>query len=186
MGKRKIDKNGDEILTSRERAFCHAYMQYHSYSEAYKRVYDASGMQRHVMYRKSYLLSNRQIIKDEIERLKQESIERNRITIDELVVDLANMVRFDPAEMYKEDGSLKSIHDMPKSVRQMISSIDVRTLNANIGNEKIPYGEIKKVNLMNKLDAIEKLMKHLGGYEKDNKQKAAEVTMYQLPSNNRD
>lgn len=57
----------------------------------------------------------------------------------------------------------------------MISSIKVYEDFANIGGEREKIGETKEVRLLNKLDVIEKFMKHFGGYEIDNKQKKSEL-----------
>jgi len=43
-----------------------------------------------------------------------------------------------------------------------------------------------KVRFYNKLDALEKVAKHLGFYEKDNKQQDQEKTVIILPDNGRD
>lgn len=37
-----------------------------------------------------------------------------------------------------------------------------------------------------RVSALDKLMKHLGGYEKDNDQKANNIVMFELPQNGRD
>ncbi len=109
--------------------------------------------------------------------------ERNKITIDELVQTLAEMVRFDIADLYNEDGSLKKLNEMSVSARKCIS--DLQT--AEMIEKGSAIGLIQKVKTYNKQEAIEKLMKHLGGYERDNEQKKQDgSTVIILPSNNRD
>lgn len=163
-------------LTIKQEAFCQAYVKLGDKSAAYREVYNCSRMKPESVNRLAFALFDNINITSRIERLRIDIEERNKITIDELVKDLSNMVRFDPAEMYDENGALKSIHDMPKPVRQMISSMDIDELFDGKGRDSQRIGFTKKVRLINKLDAIEKLMKHLGGYEKDNKQKAPVVT----------
>ena len=60
----------------------------------------------------------------------------------------------------------------------MISSIDTDELFMG----KMIIGQTKKIRLYSKLDGIEKLMKHLGGYEKDNTQRPAATIQVNLGS----
>lgn len=159
-------------LTIKQEAFCQAYVRLGDKSAAYRESYSSGNMKPESINRKAFELFNEVKITARIEVLKKELQERNEVTIDELVKELANMVRFDPAEMYTETGSLKNIHDMPKPVRQMILSLDTEELFDGLGKDREKIGYTKKIRLMPKLDAIEKLMKYLGAYEKDNVQKA--------------
>ena len=150
-------------LTPKQEAFCQAYIQTGNKSEAYRMSYNCSKMKQDTIAERASRLSNEYKISTRIQELQSEVAERNQITVDELIQSLSGMVRFDVAELYNEDGSLKSIHEIPKEARMMISeveSIDLKDL-----------GVVRKVKTIRKLDAIEKLMKHLGGYEKDNNQK---------------
>lgn len=125
-------------------------------------------------------------IRIRINELRNELAERNRVTIDELVTNLAEMIRFDPIDLYDEDGKLKRIQNMPRVARQMITSIDSMEEFVNIGGESIHVGTTKKVKFYNKLDAIEKLMRHLGAYEKDKNPPAQNnIMIVQLPDNGR-
>lgn len=45
--------------------------------------------------------------------------------------------------------------------------------------------DIVETDDKDRVQAIDKLMKHLGGYEVDNKQKVNDVTIFQLPDNKR-
>ena len=88
---------------------------------------------------------------------------------------------FKPKDLFNEDGSLKPINDLPDEVAGCIASLDV------VENH---FGESlqrkTKVKLYSKLEAIEKLAKHLGFYEKDNEQQEAPSTVIILPDNGRD
>ncbi len=118
-------------------------------------------------------------IQNYISELQKDIQERNKITVDECVSILANIARFDIAEIYDEDGQLKPIREVPKNIRQAIGSIETeQTLNGD--------GEVKKVKTLNKEGAIDKLMKYLGGYEEHNRQKEKNnVVIFNLPDNGR-
>lgn len=118
-----------------------------------------------------------------ISQLRLDIQERNKITVDEIVTELANMFRVDPKDIYEEDGTVRNLSDMTRDVRFSIKSIQIT--EQRLGEEGMIIETKRKVELYSKLDAAEKLMKHLGGYEKDNSQKQAQVQIIQVPDNGR-
>lgn len=159
-------------LTIKQEAFAQAYIKLGDKSAAYREAYSTSNMKANTIHRKAQELFNNGLVTARIEFLRSEIEKRNKIEIDELLIALAGMVRFDVAELYNKDGLLKSVHDMSLSARQMITQLDTLEQYNTKGELQ---GFTKKIRTIPKLDAIEKLMKHLGAYEKDNKQKAPVV-----------
>jgi phage terminase small subunit len=154
-------------LTDKQKRFCQEYLIdlnatqaaiRSGYSEKTANVIGAENLS------KPYLQAH-------IAELRAEIQERNNMTIDELVMTLANMSRFDLAECYDKDGKLKSIHDIPKEHRMAIGGIE--TLEQNFEGVKI--GQVQKLKILDRNAAIDKLMRHLGGYETDNKQKTSKI-----------
>lgn len=173
-------------LTEKQERFCQAYIEFGDKSRAYRDAYDADSMNSNsvaVEANKTFKLPN---ITLRIEELQKEIKERNKVKIDDVLGVLADMIKFDIAELYDEKGRLKSIHDIPKQHREMISSIKVYEEFMNVDGQRELIGETKEIKTLNKLDVIEKFMRHLGGYEKDNDQKKqSSVTIFQLPDNGR-
>lgn len=155
-------------LTGKQENFCQAYLKLGDMSAAFRQAYNAGNMKSTSVNRKAFTVFNEPKISARIVQLQEDLAKRNRIDIDELVVCLANMVRFDISEFYDENGCLKNVHDMSLTARQMISHIESQEAYNSKGEF---IGTTKKIRNISKLDAIEKLMKHLGAYEKDNKQK---------------
>jgi hypothetical protein len=75
--------------------------------------------------------------------------------------------------MYGENGELLAPHQMPVNVRAAIAGIDTIELPGGVGN-------VKKVKLVDKSRALDMLMKHTGGYEKDNSQKSAKLVVIDI------
>jgi phage terminase small subunit len=163
-------------LTIKQENFCQAYIRLGDKSAAYREAYNASKMKNESVNSLASRLFENVHITSRVEFLQKEALERNNITVDELIKTMASMVRFDLSEMYDENGKLKHIHDIPKEARQMISQIDVFEEFEMVKGEKVLIGYTKKVRTFNKLDAVEKLMKHLGGYKEDNKQRSQQNT----------
>lgn len=154
-------------LTAKQEAYCQYYVMTGSQSGAYRLAYDADSMNQNSVAREACLLHADPNITQRIKEIKQDIWDRNKITIDELIQSLAGMVRFDIGELYDDDGKLLPLKKMPLSARQMISQLDTDEIIV----EQTVIGNTRKVRTYSKTDAIEKLMKHLGGYERDNSQK---------------
>ena len=167
-------------LTEKQEAFCHFYIELGNKSQAYRQAYDADAMNSNTVHVKACELFKDGNVRVRIEELQEEVRERNKVKIDDVLGYLADMIKFDIAEIYEEDGRMKSIHDIPKPHREMISSIKVYEDFVSINGQKEKVGETKEVKLLNKLDVIEKFMRHLGAYEKDNKQRKISVDLSNL------
>jgi len=159
-------------LTIKQEAFAQAFIRLGDKSAAYREAYSTKKMKSETVNNLAYRLFEKDEIRARIDFLRSEMEKRNKVEIDELLIALAGMVRFDVAELYDENGALKNIHDMSLSARQMITQLDTLEQYNTKGDFQ---GITKKIRLLPKLDAIEKLMKHLGAYEKDNRQKAPVV-----------
>lgn len=162
-------------LTEKQEAFCQFYIEFGNKSQAYRQAYDSDAMNANTVHVKACELFKDGNVTVRIEELQKEIRERNKVKIDDVLGVLADMIKFDIAEIYDENGKLKSIHDIPKAHREMISSVKVYEEFMNIGGQRELIGEVKEVKILNKLDVVEKFMKHLGGYEKDNMQRKIEI-----------
>lgn len=167
----------ETTLTAKQEAYCQAFVEMNDKSAAYREAYDADSMNVNTVNTKAWELHRNGAITDRIAILQDELRQRNKIKIDDVLGILADMVKFDIAEIYDESGRLKSIHDIPKAHREMIGSVKVYEEYMTIAGQKELIGEVKEVKLLNKLDVIEKFMKHLGAYEKDNQQKSGMLSV---------
>lgn len=173
-------------LTEKQERFCQAYIEFGDKSKAYREAYDAEAMNSNSVAVEANKMFKDPNISLRVEELQKEIRERNKVKIDDVLGYLADMIKFDIAEIYNEDGRLKPIHDIPKPHREMIASVKVYEDFMSVDGSKEKIGETKEVKLLNKLDVIEKFMKHFGAYEKDNSQKTSSiVTIFQLPDNGR-
>jgi phage terminase small subunit len=75
---------------------------------------------------------------------------------------------FDPAKLYREDGSLKSILELDEDTRMALTSVEFEQM----GSEDGPV-YVRKIKWASRASARDHLMKHLGMFEADNRQKGA-------------
>lgn len=97
------------------------------------------------------------------------------LTVERTLQEVARLAYFDPRKMFNADGSLKKITEMDDDTAAAVASIEVD----EIGLEGTVIGQTRKIKHWDKNAALEKAMKHLGQYRKDNEQKpqAANVTI---------
>lgn len=165
-----------ERLTIMEENYCQAYILSSNKSEAYRSAYSTSNMKPNTVNRKASLIYSRDHVRARIEQLKAEMEERNKITVDEIIKRLANIVRFDIAEIFDENNNLKPIKEISPDMREAIEELQIMEEFEQIGKKKVFKGYSKKIKAAGKLAAIEKLLRYFGSYEKDNEQSKPTVT----------
>jgi phage terminase small subunit len=102
---------------------------------------------------------------------KKAAVERNKISIDRVIQEAARLALFDPRKMFHADGTPKSIHELDDDTAACVAGLDV----VSIGSGE-SVGTVLKYKLAPKGQAIDTLMKYLGGYEKHNAQRTGSLS----------
>jgi phage terminase small subunit len=102
--------------------------------------------------------------------------ERTGMQLADVVALIAQLATFDIAELYDEDGNLKPLSEIPAHQRLAIESIDSEEVFEGRGLQRTQVATVKKVRLAKRGESLDKLMRHLGGYELDNKQQLEPLT----------
>ncbi|WP_206517943.1 terminase small subunit [Sphingobacterium lactis] len=110
-------------------------------------------------------------IQEAIQKRKQELSDQTGITAERVLKEYAKIAFSDIRELYTPDNNLYDIRQLDDETAGAVMSVEVDVMSV----QGMPVGETKKVKLYNKLTALEALGKHIGLFEKDNKQKQAEV-----------
>lgn len=95
------------------------------------------------------------------------------LTAEEVLEDLAQAKRFDPAKLYAADGSLLPVRDMPEEVRLQLEGVEVDEIAVGKGEDRTVIGQTSKVKFPKKSVVRDQAMKHFGLYKADNEQKPA-------------
>lgn len=74
-------------MTPKQAAFVQAYIETQNASEAYRLAYNSNAA-AHIIHRKAYELLKHPEVKKELETLKAETRERNKVTIDSILIEL--------------------------------------------------------------------------------------------------
>jgi len=167
----------EKKLTIKQEKFCQAYVRTSDKSAAYREAYNAQNMKAETINNKAYHLFTEAHITARVNEIHNETRNRNKITLDEIVDMLAGMARFDVSDIYDDSGFVKPLSAMKKETRQMITRINSTELYSGKGSDKESIGVVKEVVVADKHASLDKLLKIFGGYEKDNEQKKSEQTV---------
>lgn len=172
-------------LTPRQSLFVLEYLKDQNASAAYKRAgYTADGHSADSAAAR--LLTNVEVakaIEDGLTKLRQKVEEETGISLKRVIEEIAKGAFFDPRKMFNEDGSPKQITDLPDAEASALAGFEVLEQFEGSGQDRVFVGYLKKFKLSDRKGYLDMLMKHLGGYEQDNKQQAGSlaVLLAQMP-----
>lgn len=162
MGKRQLDHNG---LTAKQGLFCHEFVKDYNAQAAYIRSghkVAKDGTNRHV-YR---YMKNPALIAY-IKKLHEKQLEKADISAQRITDELAKMAFSNIKNYIQEGNELTDIKELDDDVAAAIESVKITRTMDKFKNETVNVA----FKLHGKKDALELLAKHIGYFEKDNKQK---------------
>lgn len=112
--------------------------------------------------------------------VKAQAEQNTGLSVERTLKELARLSYFDPRRLFDAEGNLKPIHTLDDDTAAGIAGLDVTEEYAGHGEGRTLVGYTKKVKIADKNSAIDKAMKHLGLYEKDNEQQPPAVAIGQL------
>ena len=103
-----------------------------------------------------------------LDKRRTEIAKTNELSTDEIMRDMARALRFDPRKLYRQDGTMKPIHELDDDTALCLTGIEVVTMPGPEGDTPL---FVKKMKWESKATARDQALKVFGMYEKDNKQK---------------
>lgn len=160
-------------LTSRQEAFARAVAEGKSQAEAYRTAYPKSERWKDaaVWSAASRLMVDSKV-SARVAELRAEIAKAAQVEVVQVVKELAAVTFSDVRALFDANGNLLPIHELPDSVAAAVSSVKVVTKRIP-GTDPVEVEHVAEIKLWDKNSAADKLMRHLGGYEKDNKQGGA-------------
>jgi len=151
-------------LTSQQEKFAQLVSEGNSYADSYKGAYNAEKMGINTIYVNSSVLMSDNKISIRVSELRAKIAKRNEVTLDEVLQEMAEWLRFNVKSVFNEDGTMKSLHEMTDQESSSISSYEVVELFRGNGEERIKTGELKKVKLIDKRAVAEMFLKKFGAF----------------------
>lgn len=180
----KPDKRADTApLNPRQRSFIAEYLKDKNATAAYMRAY---GVSKDTAERAGPRLMGHVGVKAEIDRHLSAVVEAAKheagVTLERVIKELARIAFFDPRRLFDEDGRPLPITELDDDTAAAVSGLEVLEEYEGSGQDRVLRGHVKKWKLQTKDGALDKLMKHLGGYAKDNEAKVEVVAKDPEPS----
>jgi phage terminase small subunit len=161
-GKPKNAGTSKESIAMRRKKFIEAYIA--NGGNGTEAVKTAGYTHKTARQQASRLLSDANIKAQLSERAK-ETARKYELTTDLAVRSIYQEITFDPAKLYREDGSLRDITELDEDTRMALTAVEFE----QIGKREPVM--VRKVKWAARHQAREQLMKHLGMFERDNEQK---------------
>lgn len=116
-----------------------------------------------------------------IAALVAEKVERAQaisgLTLDRTLQEVARLAYFDPRTLYRDDGNLKRPDEWDDDTAAAVASVEALEEYEGRGEDRELVGYTKKIKLWDKNAALDKAMRHLGAYEKDNSQRGPDLAL---------
>ncbi|MGC8534913.1 MAG: terminase small subunit [Rhizomicrobium sp.] len=93
------------------------------------------------------------------------------LTADRTLLELARLAYFDPRKLFDDSGNLKAVADLDDDTAAAVAGLDVQDGRGEDG------AQTKKLKLWDKNAALDKAMKYLGLFEKDNAQRGPDLAL---------
>lgn len=145
-------------MTNSQKRFCDEYLIDFNATRAYKAAYKSCRKDETANVNGSKLLRNTKV-QEYIAEKQQEMQERNKITQDTIIRELAKIALFNIKDIYNEDGTLKKVTELDDDTAKAISGVKILQ---KAGAMKII---LSKTN--DKTKALELLGKHLGMFKEN-------------------
>lgn len=159
-------------LTDKQERFCQEYMIDLNATQAAIRA----GYSKKTAHSISSRLLSKVKVQERISELRIEVQKKTDLSLERVLKELAAIAFVDPSEIFENDGTVKPLSNMTEEARRAIAGIKRKVVTGPQMDETTV-----EAKLLDKLGALEKLMRHLGGYEVDNKQKQDKIIIVGEP-----
>lgn len=159
-------------LTPQQERFAQEVASGKSLSEAYRTAYPRSQKWKQTAVAESASrMATLPNVSARIAGLRAAAADRAMMTAADVLREAMRLARFDIRKLYREDGSLVPIHELDDETAAAVQAVEIQEVYEGSGPDRVFVGYTKKYKVADKNAALEKLFKHFGLYEVDNKQK---------------
>lgn len=121
--------------------------------------------------RQGYRMTTDVHILAELDKRRTEICNKLEISTERILQERARLAFFDARKLFDSTGAPIPIHELDDDTAAALAGLEVLEQYEGTGNDRVFVGYVKKYKLSLKTDSLTALEKHLGMYEKDNRQK---------------
>lgn len=160
-------------LTPQQERFARNVVSGMTQADAYRDAYPRSKKwKQDTVHNEASALMRKPQVSTRVQAGLKVAAEKAEITKADVLKEAARLARFDIRRLYKEDGSLKAIHELDDETAAAIQGIEQVEQYEGTGADRVFVGYLHRYKIADKNAALEKLFKHFGLYKEDNEQKA--------------
>lgn len=155
-------------LTKKQEAFALADITEKNASVAYRSAYDTKGMTAKQIHEEASKLRANPKVARRIAELRKPALKAAGLSVERTLNEVGHISHVDPRRFYREDGTMKAPREWDDDMAAAVASIEEIVLVPAKGDAAAVIGY--KLKFWDKNSGLEKAMKHLGLFEKDNAQ----------------
>ena len=153
-------------LTDKQEKFAQAVAAGKTYADAYREAYPVSEKWKDesIWCESSKLMADPKVLQ-RVKQIQEQRSKANEVTIEEVIKELSEWLRFDPIEFFDEENCMKNIHDLSPVARKQIADIKIQELwGKGMDGERVKIGEVKNIKFLDKQATADKFMRYFGAY----------------------
>ena len=153
-------------LTDKQEKFAQAVAAGKTYADAYREAYPVSEKWKDesIWCESSKLMADPKVIQ-RVKQIQEQRAKANEVTIEEVIKEMSEWLRFDPIEFFDEENCMKNIHDLSPVARKQIADIKIQELwGKGMDGERVKIGEVKNIKFLDKQATADKFMRYFGAY----------------------
>jgi phage terminase small subunit len=105
-----------------------------------------------------------------IEELLAQAAAITGLTIERTLLETARVAYSDPRRFFRADGSIKPMSEWTEDMAAVVASIEAEEVKTTTEGESVVTIQVKKIKFWDKNAALDKAMRHLGLFKKDDRQ----------------
>lgn len=152
-------------LTPQQEKFAQLVAEGNTYADAYRGAYKvAEKTKLETVWCESSKLMSNPTVSQRVKELQANTIKRNEVTLDEVLKEMAEWLKFNVKSIFNEDDTMKPLKEMTDQEASSIASFEVVELFDGSGDKKVHIGYLKKVKLIDKRAVADMFLRKLGAY----------------------
>lgn len=153
------------MLTHKQEQFARLVAEGSTYADAYRQSYDVNpGTKIETVWEKSSRLMSEDKVSTRVKELNEQTLKRNQVTLDEVLIEMSGWMRFDPLALMDENDCVKNLKDIPFEARKCISDIQVVEMFSGNGKSRVKIGELKKIKFIDKRAVSDSFLRKFGAF----------------------
>lgn len=175
MPKRRVKAGSSSVAaSSRRKALAKAYVTNGgNITEAGK----TAGLSAKTAYSAGHRMLKHVETQQFIDEFRAEISAKTGLTAENVLREVGRVALFDSRKLYRDDGTVKRPDEWDDDTAAAVGGFEVEEEYSGTGDDRTLSGYTKKLKIWDKNAALEKAMKHLGLFEKDNAQTRESLTL---------